>query len=222
MTPAGGRLRLRFFFGRRPPTKAPRGSRPVREFDGEGGYDSELDQFLDSVWGRFKSAFTPAVTVIPRSGWGARAPKRTQTLSVPVRYAFVHHTAGNAPTTERDEQSTMRDIQDLHQHKKGWSDIAYNFIIMPSGRIYEGPGWTRVNEATKGYNSNSIAICWAGNYENRTPTAASLAAGRALLAQGVREGYLTPDFQLLGHRDRARTACPGRHLYARLAQLRPG
>lgn len=219
--PFGVQVRgIHFFYGPRPPIKAPPGGRPVREFDGERS-DTELDQFFDEVWGRFKSAFTPAVTIIPRSGWGARAPKCSQALALPVRFAFIHHTAGSAPTTESSEKATMRGIQNFHQNDRGWCDIAYSFVIMPSGRIYEGRGWTRVNGATKGYNSNSIAICWAGNYENIAPTAASIAAGQALLAQGVREGYLTPDFQLFGHRDKGTTACPGRHLYARLADLRP-
>ena len=222
VTPAGGHLRPQFSFGCETPTKTPRGGRPDRAVEDEGEYDTELDQFFNSVWGRFKSALTPPLTIIPRSGWGARPPKRTAIMPVPVRYAFIHHTAGGAPTTESEERADMRRMQAEHQQKPDTWDIAYNFIIMPSGRVYEGRGWNLVNGATKHYNSNSIAICWAGNYENMVPTAASFAAGRALLAQGVREGYLTRDFQLLGHRDKARTACPGRNLYARLAALRPG
>lgn len=212
-------LRVHFFYGRKPPIKAPRGGRPVREFDGEFN-DLEGDPFLGSVWDWFRPA-PASVTIIPRSGWGARAPKCTQALAVPVRYAFIHHTAGSAPTTESGEQSAMRSTQNYHQNSKGWCDIAYNFLVMPSGRVYEGRGWTRVNGATKGYNSNSIAVCWAGNFETATPTAASIAAGRALLAQGIRDGYLTPDFLLRGHRDVGSTACPGRNLYSRLGDLSP-
>ena len=186
----------------------------TREYE----YDTELDQFLDSVWGWFAPA---KVAIIPRSNWGARAPKCTKALRVPVRYAFIHHTAGSTPTSESQERATMQQVQRYHQDSRGWCDIAYNFLIMPSGRVYEGRGWTRVNGATKGYNSNSIAVCFAGNFETATPTAAAINAGRALLNQGIRDGYLTPDFILRGHRDVGSTACPGRHLYARLNDLDP-
>jgi N-acetylmuramoyl-L-alanine amidase len=92
---------------------------------------------------------------------------------------------------------------------------------MPSGRVYEGRGWNRHNGATKGYNGNSLAFCWTGNYDTSQPTQASIDAGRALLAQGMRDGYLTADFTIRGHRDVASTACPGRYLYPRLAELDP-
>jgi len=217
--PDGVHLRIHFFYGRRPPRKAPPGDPSwTREYISE----EEADPFLSSLWNWIRPTPAPtAIAIIPRSGWGAKAPKCTQTLSTPVRYAFIHHTAGSAPTTESGEQSAMRGTQAYHQDDKGWCDIAYNFLIMPSGRVYEGRGWNRVNGATKGYNSNSLAFCWAGNYETSAPTPASMGAGRALLAQAIRDGYLTADFTLRGHRDVAATACPGRNLYARLAELDP-
>jgi N-acetylmuramoyl-L-alanine amidase len=210
----GVRLPAHFYYGRRRPRKAPRSwSRKYirRAVD-------EADPFLDSIWGWFSSE-PAAVAIVPRTGWGAKAPKCTQTLKVPVRYLFIHHTAGNAPTTESGEQSAMRGTQAYHQNNKGWCDIAYNFLIMPSGRVYEGRGWNRVNGATKGYNSNSLAFCWAGNYDTSPPSQASIDAGRALVAQAMRDGYLTASFTMRGHRDVASTACPGRYLYARLRDL---
>ena len=52
------------------------------------------------------------------------------------------------------------------------------------------------------------------------PTAASFAARRELLARGVREGDLTRDFQVCGHRDKASTASLVLYLYARQASVR--
>jgi N-acetylmuramoyl-L-alanine amidase len=215
--PDGAHLRIHFFYGRRPPRKAPRSS--SREYVGEEEADPFLPS-LSSVWGWFSPA-PSAVAIVPRTGWGAKAPKCTQTLTVPVRYLFIHHTAGGAPTTESGEQSAMRGTQAYHQNDKGWCDIAYNFLIMPSGRIYEGRGWNRHNGATKNYNGNSLAFCWAGNYDTSQPSQASIDAGRALVAQAMRDGYLTSDFTMRGHRDVASTACPGRYLYARLSELDP-
>lgn len=221
--PDGVHLRVHFFYGRRPPRKAPPGDPSwTREYIGEA--KEEADPFVSwlSNWIRLPAA-PAAVTIIPRAAWGARAPKEPKTLSTPVRYAFIHHTVGPAPTTESGEQAEMRNIQNFHQNDRGWSDIAYNFLIMPSGRVYEGRGWNRVNAATQGFNSNSLAFCWVGNYETSAPTQASMDAGRALLAQAIRDGYLTADFTLRGHRDApgAATDCPGKYLYARLAELDP-
>jgi hypothetical protein len=180
----------------------------------------EADPFWDTIQGWFTPKST-SVTIVPRAEWNARAPRCQTTLRLPVRYAFIHHTAGSTPTTPSAEQTVMQRIQSEHQGRRQWCDIAYNFVIMPSGRVYEGRGWHRVNGATKGFNSNSLAFCWAGNYHTNEPTPASVAAGRALLEQGLRNGYLTPDFALRSHRDVGKTACPGRYLHPRLPHIDP-
>jgi N-acetylmuramoyl-L-alanine amidase len=181
---------------------------------------SEADQFWDTIRGWFTSPGR-SLTIIPRAGWGAKNPRCQSTLKLPVRYVFIHHTAGSTPSTESAEKTTMQRIQKFHQGDRGWCDIAYNFVIMPSGRVYEGRGWRRVNGATKGYNSNSLAFCWAGNYDNQVPTPDSIATGRVLLQFALDNGYLMPDFALRGHRDAGKTACPGKYLYPRLRDLDP-
>ena len=221
VAPDGRRVSGHFFYGRRPPRKAPKGVRQRQRYGSshEAEYDPEADPFFGTIWDWITAK--SGVEVVSRSTWGAKPAKCQKTLKLPVNYAFIHHTAGNAPTSVSDEQATMRGIQRYHQNTKGWCDIAYNFVIMPSGRIYEGRGWDRTNGATKGYNSNSLAFCWAGNYDTSSPTTASLEAGRKLLDEALRKGYLTPGFVLRGHRDVGGTACPGRYLYPKLKAIDP-
>ncbi|MDR4508914.1 MAG: peptidoglycan recognition protein [Candidatus Brocadiaceae bacterium] len=189
----------------------------LKQYDVE--IEREVDPFIGSIWDWV--ATQTSVEIIPRSEWGAKSSTCRTSLKLPVAYAFIHHTAGSAPTTQSAEEAKMRAIQRYHQNDRGFCDIGYNFVIMPSGRIYEGRGWDLVGAATKGYNSKSLSFCWAGNHETSRPTTASLDAGRALLNEAMNEGYLTLAFALRGHRDAASTACPGRYLYAGLTKLDP-
>ncbi len=49
---------------------------------------------------------------------------------------------------------------------------------------------------------------------------ASLSALKRLLHIGVLHGHVQTDFVLVGHRDVAKTECPGKKLYAVLPKLR--
>jgi N-acetylmuramoyl-L-alanine amidase len=125
----------------------------------------------------------------------------------------------------------MRHTQAFHMDTRGFSDIAYSFGIMPSGRIYEARGWDRVGGHTFNHNSVSLAAEFAGNFQpnvpgvqTRRPTLISLDAARWLIGEGRRLGKITPEAAILGHRDvgamGGSTACPGKHLYAKLDYIR--
>ncbi len=79
------------------------------------------------------------VEIIPRSDWNAKVPRRGLANLNPKRIT-VHHTVFptlSPSASESQEQARMRAIQDSHFGRE-FSDIGYHFIIMPSGRIYEG------------------------------------------------------------------------------------
>jgi peptidoglycan hydrolase-like protein with peptidoglycan-binding domain len=119
---------------------------------------------------------------------------------------FIHHTAG--PTSQ-----SVRNVQDFHMDSRGWSDIAYSFLVHQDGTIYEGRGWNIQGGHTRDYNSISHAFCFIGNTQNVDPTPAALAS----IAWLVKEAERKYGNQLiLGHRDAASTACPGEKLYAKL------
>lgn len=190
------------------------------------------------TWSRIQSAIgtTPspgAVTwpaagssgglvIISRAQWGAKPPEATTKLKQPVDTVYIHHTAGNSPgPTLASEKEKMRAIQREHQVNRGWSDIGYNFVIMPSGRIGEGRGWQVVGAHTENHNSHSVGISFSGTFETVSPTPEAMAAARGLIAEGLRLGVLRHDFKIRGHRDTKATGCPGQRLYGLMPNLDP-
>lgn len=147
-----------------------------------------------------------------RSVWRAVAPSdRTYDDWSAGVTLVVHHTAGSAPSTERQELEEMRSIQRAH-FANGWSDLGYNYVIMPSGRVYEGRGYGIRGAHTMNNNRQTIGVSFAGNYEAKRPTRRSLRAYKLLVRRLRTQGARID--RVRGHRDMPNqaTACPGRHL----------
>ena len=162
--------------------------------------------------------------IIPRSEWGARLPKRTMPLLKNRPKIFIHHTAGPRPSIA-GEFGEARKHQDLHMDVKGWFDLAYSFVITPSGRILEGRGFGIRPGATRRENTTSYAIVFQGYFHrpvNEKPADVTIEAAGWLIKQLVAGGWVTEDVEIVGHRDSgyANTACPGDHLYERLNDIR--
>lgn len=52
------------------------------------------------------------------------------------------------------------------------------------------------------------------------PSSEALSSAEKLLQSGVSQGFLQPQFALVGHRDLGSTECPGDNLYAALPKLK--
>ncbi|KAH9375600.1 hypothetical protein HPB48_013816 [Haemaphysalis longicornis] len=94
-----------------------------------------------------------------------------------------------------------------------WWDIGYSFVIGGDGRVYQGRGFGVESAHTKGYNRGGISIAFIGDYRNTTPSDKMLAAAQKLIDCGMEQGYISPDYQLHGHRDAICTESPGTALY---------
>jgi N-acetylmuramoyl-L-alanine amidase len=145
-------------------------------------------------------------------------------MVLPAPETWIHHTANAMPGDHQpdpDEIKEMQAIQNYHMDVKGWSDIAYSFVIFDDGSIYEGRGWGIKGGHTENHNSISHGICFAGNFELEKPTLLSLDSCRWLIARGIELGKIAKGTQPTGgHRDTKPTACPGDNLYAKLSYLR--
>lgn len=170
-------------------------------------------------------------TYITRAAWGARPPKRVYPHpGLPVAEIWVHHTASATPTALADidgdgapdaEEAIVKMAQNYHMDSRGWSDIAYNFLVGQSGVQYEGRGWDRKGGGTGDpEDSRSYSICAIGNYETATPTNQLLGGIADLIAGGIRAGNIQAGWTIHGDRDTNATACPGANLYARLADIK--
>jgi hypothetical protein len=124
-----------------------------------------------------------------------------------VTRLFLHHTTGWNPDTE----SWLRGIQSFHLKDRGWSDIAYSWLVSADGDIWEGRGWDVQGAHTRGHNSRSIGVAYLGDGGRSVPPEAiggivevMEEADRRFGRKLIREG----------HRDVGATACPGDILYA--------
>lgn len=103
--------------------------------------------------------------------------------------------------------------------ERGWSDIAYSFLVDQSGAVFEGRGAGVAGGHTKGRNRVSHAICCMINAESTKPTSAMLHSVAEVAAHGIRNGWWMG--WTGGHQDApgASTACPGGLLMRELPAL---
>jgi len=179
----------------------------------------------------------------PRSDWGeALPPTGPLTVEDEVRFLMVHHTASNNDYGPDDVVDEIREFYDLHVGPtRGWSDVAYNFLIDRFGGIWEGRQGSLTSpirgDATGGSQGFALLCSLIGNHVDDAPTKEatdSLARLLAWLAQrhdiDTSPGA-TVDFTsrgssrwalgtavstrtIAGHRDMSLTTCPGSHLYS--------
>lgn len=155
--------------------------------------------------------------LVTRAQWGARAPKRI------TRGNLNAHSTGhwNGPTVKVGGSTgwahskcaaLVRGIQNFHMDGRGWSDIAYNFVVCQHGYVFEGRGLNVVNGAngTNSGNRSSHAIMWMAGPGNRF-TDGEKAGFKACVDYVGRKTSAPND--AIGHRDHKATECPGNERY---------
>lgn len=130
-----------------------------------------------------------------------KGPSPTGGKMKTVDSIILHHRAGNG------------DVQSIHKDHmaKGWWGIGYHYYIRRDGSIWRGrpEQWVGSHAGSSNdYNKHSIGICFEGNFEQETMTDAQVEAGRELIAD-IESRYSI--YQILGHKDVAKTACPGKN-----------
>jgi hypothetical protein len=187
----------------------------------------------------------PAITT--RAGWGADEGMRSGTPTSArsgVRYAVVHHTAGNNSYSPAQVPAVLRGILAFHTRDRGWGDIGYNLLVDRYGGIWEGRagGIDRavVGAHAQGFNTGSVGIAVLGDFSSTSvPAVADGAVADALAwvfkVHGVEpaasvavtsggsnkypSGTVLQLPTIIGHRDVGQTACPGNY-YSHLPVLR--
>src|SRR5438552_3924395 len=139
----------------------------------------------------------PVPPIVTRAQWGANESLRKSGQSYDTRIykIVVHHTG--TPNDVRDYAGLCRGI--LANETSGeYIDIAYNWLIDPNGRIYEGR-WAQdypsgvphtgenLGANVRGahaiyHNSNTIGIALMGTYDTIAPSPAMLEALVTVLA----------------------------------------
>ena len=112
----------------------------------------------------------------------------------------------------REGQNISEDtIRKWHVEGRGWTDIGYHFYIDIHGDIYKGRDIAKIGAHTKGYNRNSIGICYAGGVESdgKTPKDTRYECQKESLLAVLRTlKAMYPDADIHSHNDFANKACP--------------
>lgn len=112
---------------------------------------------------------------------------------------MLHHAAAS--------ECDAKTIHEWHLGR-GFSGIGYHFLVRKNGTIERGRAENLVGAHAAGNNSNSIGICFEGNFETETMGEAQKNAGKELIA------YLCNKYGIdvvIRHKDVASTACPGKN-----------
>lgn len=193
----------------------------------------------------------PKPLVVSRRDWGSpqgeSSPKWTPKYKR-VTHITIHHTA--TTNADRDFAARVRAVWYFHTYTRGWGDIGYNYVIDPSGIIYEGRAGGDDAEAGHAYpfNVGTMGVGMLGNFMTVAPSAAAQAALIDLISWKVNQRgidplatapvkgytecggvitYVRPTIS--GHRDYKGSACgrafntstcPGNRLYDMLPQIR--
>ena len=150
-----------------------------------------------------------SLTIISRSGWEARPPKKpfTKLKRWRVKGIVLHHSGvKNGPSGV----TAVKQYERFHMDSRGWNAIAYNWLVDEKGVVYEGTGPGIQSGATKGWNSRTEAICYTGWGAAKVPNEA-LVSIKALINDI--QGRYDHGLWVKGHRDLGNSTCPGNWLY---------
>ena len=163
--------------------------------------------------------------LVTRAQWGARPPQqRTLLIKAEQRGTAVHYSGSDADeqVDHRNCAGRVRGIQNFHMDGRGWSDIAYSFLVCKHGATFEGRG-RGIRTAAQGTNAGNDgyhAVCFLGddtaNRDDSTPT------GRLALKQTIAfcNAWASVD-GVRPHSSFHSTGCPGDDLRAWIAAGMP-
>ncbi|MFM7069891.1 MAG: peptidoglycan recognition protein [Actinomycetes bacterium] len=181
-----------------------------------------------------------------RAEWGARAPAGSPRYATTLKLAVVHHSATGNAYTQSQVPSILRSIQAYHMDGRGWSDIAYNFVVDKFGTVWEGRGGgierPVIGAHAMGFNTSTVGVMVLGDYTQAgvVPSAGALEsvsrvigwkfalhridpATRTSFTSGgsttISAGTVVDLPRVVGHKDVGATGCPG-SVYGYLGSIR--
>lgn len=112
--------------------------------------------------------------------------------------------------TPEGRDVSVDEIRRWHVEDRNWSDIGYHWVVTLNGTLEEGRPEYRNGAHAKGFNKNSIGVCYVGGVDKNldpkdTRTDAQKETLRCIL-EDLKDRY--PQAQIIGHRDVSSKACP--------------
>ena len=166
------------------------------------------------------------LVIMTRAEWGAKPPIMAMRDNVPDRLT-IHHTA-TRQNRKHTLASKLQNLQAFSQKdsrladgrlKKAWADVPYHYYVDVDGAVAEGREVRFVGDTNTNYDpAGHITIVVEGNFEVEQPTPAQIATLEELLTELARR-YSIPAERISYHRAFAQTACPGKNMIARMAEI---
>lgn len=139
-------------------------------------------------------------------------------------YLIIHHTGGS-DTNPLQDRSNFTFDQCNEQHRLSFNMISslgfyvgYHYYISKDGTIKQARLDTDEGAHTIGYNSQSLGICLAGNFDSTMPTDSQINSLRTLLTQKSTQ-YKIALSNIVPHRKFATKTCYGNKLQDNWASL---
>lgn len=130
-----------------------------------------------------------------------------------TQWLVLHHVGSP------DMDASASDIHQWHL-ANGWSGCGYSYVIRKSGDVERGRPRYATGSHCYGYNSYSIGINVAGDFNATVPTEEQRSSLVNLLSDLCEIYDLDPDVAIVGHRDKSNTECPGNNLYSMLPSIK--
>lgn len=135
---------------------------------------------------------------------------KTKTTKRSINEIIVHCTASKEGVNQTVESIRKFHTKPVSQGGRGWSDIAYHFVIYLDGSIHAGRPVDRIGGHCLNHNTHSIGVVYVGGLDKdgkakdtRTPAQKE---GLLKLIKQLKKDY--PKATVHGHREFANKACP--------------
>lgn len=173
----------------------------------------------------------PQPSFTNRVGWGCPQGATSPSYTT-VTHLIVHHSAGS--NSSANWPAVVLSVWNSHVNTNGWADIGYNWLIDPTGQLYEGRGGGNnvVGAHFCGFNAGTMGTCMLGTFTSVNVTDTARKKLVEILAWKCCNSSLNPTHsathsssgltlnRISGHRDGCATECPGNMLYASLPNIR--
>ncbi|CAD7092430.1 unnamed protein product [Hermetia illucens] len=172
------------------------------------------------------SASTVAgVEIVTRFDHTTKLPFEGITSRDPVNYVVIHHMpksggAAQGATTpqaayyspESCKATTVHSAQNGHMSNNRWDDIGYDFLIGDDGNIYQVRDFNSMGSPTLQHNTRSVGICMIGDSSDLKLLAKLFNILKNFLENGVANGYIARNYQLIGRSLLETILFPGNYL----------
>lgn len=148
-------------------------------------------------------------TLLPIGGVDFVQPYGRLTFDVPGKLAEVEYIIIHCSATPYGEDIDADGLRLMHL-QRGFDDVGYHWVIKIDGTVEKGRDMSLQGAHSRGYNHNSIGVCYIGGIdENQIPANTMTEAQEeslAALCKELKSKY--PSAKIIGHNQISDKCCP--------------